>query len=442
MLSVFTEVRAGEAATALLLTLGVFLIFTSYYIIKPVREALILAAENGAEYKSYAAAGQALLLLVVVVPIFGFLASRLPRRRLMQSVFLFFVANLVLLYFAVKFTPGASLVLGVGFYIWVGIFNLMVPALFWSFANDLYSPEEGKRLFVLVAFGASAGAVFGGGVSSRLIGPLGLDQLLLVSAALLGTALAILVRAEGRPVARSSSESQKQGEADSAIGGGLLRAFALVLEDRYLLSIALLLLVVNWVNSTGEFVLGDIVRTAISERGVDLGLVGVALDDYVGENIGRFYAEFFLVVNVVGAVVQLFLVSRILKYLSVHRALLILPAIAFVGYGILAFFPVLAAVRWAKTAENATDYSLQNTVRQALFLPTTREQKYNAKQAIDTFFVRSGDLLSAGLVFVGIRQLGWDAQGFALFNLGLVALWFVLAAVIGRRYRRLVALAS
>ncbi len=117
--------------------------------------------------------------------------------------------------------------------------------------------------------------------------------------------------------------------------------------------------------------------------------------------------------------------------------LLVLPAIAFIGYTILAFFPILAAVRWAKTAENSTDYSLQNTVRNVLFLPTTREEKYKAKQAIDAFFWRAGDLLSAFLVLVGVNVLMFQTRHFAIFNLVLVAIWIVLAVFIGRRYVRL-----
>jgi AAA family ATP:ADP antiporter len=142
-------------------------------------------------------------------------------------------------------------------------------------------------------------------------------------------------------------------------------------------------------------------------------------------------------VNILGLTAQLLLVSRILKYLGTRTALLFLPVIAAGGYLIIAFYPVLSAVRWAKTGENATDYSLNNTVRNVLFLPTTREQKYKAKQAIDTFFVRIGDLLSAGLVFLGTAFLSFETRDFALVNLGLVVVWLVLAAAIGREHRRL-----
>jgi len=127
-------------------------------------------------------------------------------------------------------------------------------------------------------------------------------------------------------------------------------------------------------------------------------------------------------------------VSRIVKYAGVRYAILIMPLIALSGYAILAFYPVLAVVRWAKTAENATDYSLQNTLRHMLFLPTTRDQKYKAKQAIDSFFVRAGDVLSAVLVFGGTTYLAMKPQGFAVFNIVLVVIWLVLAFHVGRRF--------
>ena len=156
-----------------------------------------------------------------------------------------------------------------------------------------------------------------------------------------------------------------------------------------------------------------------------------------GALIGKFYSDFFFVVNIVGLLMQLFLVSRILKYLGVRVALLILPLIALGGYALLIFYPVLKLVRWIKTAENATDYSLQNTVRNMLFLPTSREEKYKAKQAIDTFFWRAGDVLSALLVYVGTSFLGFGIKRFAMVNVGLVVVWLVLAVWIGLEYKRL-----
>ena len=182
-LSLFTEMRAGEGVSAILLFANLFILLTAYYILKPVREALILAG-GGAEIKSYAAAGQAILLLGAV-PLYSYVASRFPRRRLINTVTIFFAGCLALFYFLATI----KVPLGVIFYLWVGIFNLMVIAQFWSFANDLYTPEAGKRIFVIVAFGASSGAVFGSFIAGRLIAPIGVYQLLLLAGALLMVSL-------------------------------------------------------------------------------------------------------------------------------------------------------------------------------------------------------------------------------------------------------------
>ena len=450
-LSVFTDVRPGEAGTALLLTLNIFLLLAAYYIIKPLREALILSNE-GAEVKSYAAAGQAIMLLGLV-PAYGLLADRLPRRRLLNAVTAFFVLCLVAFYGLTK----ASVPVGVVFFLWVGIFSLMIVAQFWSFANDLYTKEQGERLFVIVAFGMSLGAVMGSILASRIIPLVGVSQSLLVAAGLLAVAAAVSNVVDARERTRhethlpphlttaeipaATGEYQIQAMEDSQQltvslpGIGPLSrpgTFRLVFGSRYLLLIALLMLIVNWVNTTGEYILGRTVAAA-AEVAVSSGTAGgMAVPEY----IARFYSEFFLIVNVIGLLVQLFVVSRILKYFGVKAAILVLPLIALTGYTLLAFAPILALVRAVKIAENATDYSIQNTVRNVLFLPTSRDEKYKAKQVIDSFFWRAGDVMSAALVFVGVTMLGLGTSGFARINLVLAGIWLFLAVAVGREYAR------
>ena len=212
-------------------------------------------------------------------------------------------------------------------------------------------------------------------------------------------------------------------------------AFAMVFKTPYLLMIGVMLLCLNWVNTTGEYILGSVVADAAQQAVAAGEAGGLTVEEY----IGQFYSQFFAVVNVGGVVLQLFFVSRIIKYFGVRVGVMVLPCIALGAYNILAFFPVLFAVRWAKTAENSTDYSLNNTVRNMLFLPCTREQKYSAKQAIDSFFVRIGDVLSAGLVFVGTTYFAWGASSFAMFNILVVIGWLALAFFVGREYTRLAA---
>lgn len=488
-LRLFTDVRGGEGPTALLLALNVFLLLTAYYFIKPIREALILG-ESGAEVKSYASAVQAVLLLGAV-PLYARLAGRLPRRTLINRVTVFFAACLVA-FFALG-TAGVPL--GVAFFLWAGIFNLMVIAQFWAFANDLYTNDEGERLFPLVQFGASVGAVLGSVAVGRLIEPLGIYPPMLLAAAILLLSLAVTTVVDRRErrrteshrrpaystltnpaatgefrletgeytnlrealreaLARADREEAREADPGASAGTGPPSApapeqvplpepaptptrphgaFELVFRTRYLLLIAVLVLLVNWVNTTGEYILGRLVEET-AESLVASG--GTPLS--VGEYIGRFYSDFFSVVNGVSLLLQLFVVSRIVKYLGVRVAIVLLPLIAMGGYALLAFFPLLGVVRWAKTAENATDYSLQNTVRNILFLPLTREQKYKAKQVTDAFFWRAGDVLSAAAVFIGTTWLSMRASHFAFMNLALVALWLLVAWRVGTRYRNLV----
>lgn len=422
-LRLFTDVRPGEAYTALVLTANIFLILTAYYVLKPVREALILAGDGGAEIKSYAAAGQAMLLLLAI-PLYGKLASSVSRRKLINVVTVFFCLCLVAFY--VLATAGAPV--AVVFFLWVGIFNLMVPAQFWSLANDVYTPEAGKRLFVIVAFGASAGAVFGSYLSGHLIDVVGVYQLLIISSAILGSSLLLTNWVESRERPADSAKAAKQ-EAPLDKSG----AFQLVVKTRYLLLIALLVLFLNWVNSTGEYILGRAVKEA-AEAAIG---AGPEHDAAIATFIGHFYADYFAVVNIAGLLLQLFVVSRILKYFGVRFAIFALPIIALGGYILIAFYPILSWIRAIKTAENAADYSLQNTVHQILFLPTSREAKYKAKQAIDTFFYRAGDVFSAGLVYIGTAIFALTTMQFALVNIALVSVWLTLAFLVGRENKTL-----
>jgi ATP:ADP antiporter, AAA family len=424
LLGLAADVRAGEAVTALLLATNVFVLLTAYYIIRPVREALILAVPGGAEIKSYLGAILAASFLVIV-PAYGSFASRVNRIRLINGLLLFFASNLVVFFLLGR----AGVRLGVPFFLWVGIFNLMSIAQVWSFANDVYTPEEGQRLFAIVGFGASVGALAGSQIAGMLIKPVGIFPMMLVSAALLVACLLLtnVVHAREKGRARDPSK-RREAEQPLAREGG----FQLVIRQRYLLYIGLLTLVLNYVNTNGEYVLGK----TVSRMAHEALLAGSAGGLSEGQFIGAFYASFQFWQNLLGAVAQFFLVSRILKYFGVRVALFVMPVISLCGYTLLAFAPVLAYIRIVKILENATDYSLQNTTRRALFLRTSREAKHKALQAVETFFWRTGDMLSGLTVFVA-TLLGLGVGPLAVYNLGLVGVWLLLAAAIGREHRRL-----
>jgi AAA family ATP:ADP antiporter len=305
----------------------------------------------------------------------------------------------------------------------------MVVAQFWSFANDVYSKEEGERLFVIVGFGASLGAVAGAVVADRLIEPFGVLQLMLLGAGVVALQLLLTNYIDRTERGRRAPAAKKVQAARH------VNAFAMVFRTRYLLLIGLMLMLLNWINTTGEYILGSIVKDAASA----MIAAGEAPGLNEGQLIGDFYAKYFSMVNGVGLVLQLFVVSRIVKHAGVAWAVMVLPALSFGAYNILVFMPTLTAVLTAKVVENSMDYSLNNTVRNMLFLPCTYEQKFAAKQAIDSFFVRMGDVLSAALVFTGTTLVVLPARGFALVNAVLVVVWLVLAWRCGRHYKTLTA---
>jgi AAA family ATP:ADP antiporter len=422
-LRLFTDVRDGEGPQLLLLAFNTFLILTAYYLMKPVREVLILDQPGGAELKSYAYGAQAVLLLAIV-PLYGALATRLSRQRLINVVTLFFIACLPLFWWA----AGAEAPIGFVFFLWTGIFSLMVIAQFWGYANDIYSVEAGKRLFAVIAFGSSAGAVFGAWLAGQLIRAIGVPPLLLVAAGVLGSSL-LLFNWTDRLVLRDDSLREAE-KAKEVIGGQ--GAFRMVLSDRYLLLMALVILLLNCINSAGEYILSSIVKQAADAQVA----AGTMTHHEVKKFIGAFFSDYFGIVNLAGMVLQLFFVSRIVKWFGVPAALLVLPVVALGSYAVCALLPTLVAVRWAKVAENSVDYSLMNTVRHMLFLPTTREQKYKAKQVIDSFAARAGDVVSAGIVFVGTTVLTLSVSHFAWINVALVAVWIAVCIATGAEFRR------
>jgi len=417
VLSIVADVRPGEGVTALLMLANIFLLLVCYSIIKTVREPLILLG-GGAEVRSYAAAGQAILLMGFV-PLYSWVASKARRMTLVVGATVFFLACIEL--FAAAVTARVPYV-GVAFFVWVGIFNISLVAQFWSFANDLYSKESGARLFPLIVIGMTAGAPIGSLAAGRLFhSGLAPELILQVSAVLLAVTAGLYLLVNAREAAHAAAPR----EPLPGPGG-----FALVLANPYLRLIAALIVLLNVVNTTGEYLVAKLLSAEVQQ----LAAANPLFDKqaYIGAFIGTY--QFW--VGVTALLLQALVTSRLVRHRGLAGVLLALPLIALGGYAIVAAGAGFALVRWVKTAENAADYSIMNTARQMLWLPTTREEKYKAKQAIDTFFVRGGDVLSAGVVYAGTHLLHLDVPQFALANLALTLVWLGLALVISRPERR------
>ena len=433
-LSVFTEVRAGESSSALLLAVNVFFLLAFYSVLKIIRDALILS-EAGAVAASYSSAGQALLLLVFV-PAYGAFAARVNRLWLVCGVTLFFASNLILFYLAGM----AGFRIGIPFYLWIGVFNMSAVAQFWAFANDIYTPERGKRLFPILGVGASLGALVGSGTTARIFGGIGPYPLLLAAAAglLVPVALTILVHFRERAARRDAAGGQSEQPLAKTNG------FKLVLSQRYLALMAVLVLLLNLVNTLGGFLQNTLVReyavnSVVADEAGRSGQRSLSQAETrsVAASIGTITGGINTWVNLLSLLFQAFLVSRIFKLIGVRGALFILPCIALGSYTMIALMPLLGVVRIAKIMENSTDYSISNTTRHALFLPLSREAKYSGKQVIDAFFTRFGDFLQAAVVFIG-TTLAFGVRHYALLNIAFVIVWLVVARAIAREHRKMV----
>ena len=430
LITLFTRVRPGEGRSVQLFFLHGFLLLFSYQVVKALREAFMLT-KFSAEVRAYAVAVIALVLMVLV-PTYAAIRRRLDGARLLRAVTVFFAVNMAV--FALLAASG--IYMAFTFFVWVSIFGVMMIAQFWAFAADSYNLKSGQRLFPVIMVGANLGALAGAKSAQLAVATLTPVGLMLVATVVLAFTLMLAGPERSAVPAGSRAVTAEHGKTKPRLLGGI----ELVLRDRYLLLIAILVVLLNWINTTGEFILADFVQR---DAEAQVAASGGALDPK--ELIAAFYGDFQFWVTLVGLGIQLFVVSRLYRHpaVGVRGALLIHPVIVAVGYGLIAispliagFVPIFSLIRLVKITENSIDYSLMNTTRHALFLPVDRDSKYDGKTAIDTFFWRFGDLIQAGIVFVGLNVFGWKAPQFALLSLLLALVWIGLAVAIGREFGR------
>ncbi len=440
-LRLFSDVQAGEGFTALLMFANVFLILCAYYFIKPLREGWIsvsdIAGLSKMEVKAYSSFGQG-LLLVPVVWLYGRLSGRYRRSDLITRSTLFCVLNLAV-FWAIQ--PGLFIeylpFTGIIFYLWVGMFGVFVVAQFWAFAADVYTVERGNRLFPVIAIGATSGAACGSWITEFLVdsGLFGTQWLLIVTMIPLIASIFLSRMVEDR-THRQTAGTRAPPDPDIENSGR--SAISIVFASRLLLATALITLLLSWVNTNGENLLFRVVQEFLKGEAIKGGVTNTsALLEFTRDGTTAFYGDFYFWVNVVALILQAFVASRLLKYGGFGVILLTMPVVALVSYTAMAFIPILAVVKAMKIAENSTDYSINNTARNVLWLPVSAELKYKGKPTIDSLFVRVGDGIAALTVLIGVQFLALSTQSFFVLNVVLVFIWILLAFVVIREHRRL-----
>ncbi len=424
LLSLVASVRPGEGRAVALLLAQVFLLLHAYYLLRPLRDSLILS-EGNPEIRAYAT-GAIAVTLIFLIPLYRLLFHRIDgngaKSAMLRWVATFFITNLLIF----AFLAWTGVPIAVPFFVWLGIFSVMVVAQFWGFAADLLNIKTGQRLFATIMVGAAIGALTGAQLSGRLVQLIGIPSILVVSAALLG-AVVLLGRHAEASVPPGSRAAAPPDRADGDGIGAILGGFQVVARSRYLVLIAAFVMLLNWVHSTGGYILS----VFASRFAADAYAAGGAP---VVVTLSLFYGDLNSWVAAVQLVLQLFVVSRLFQWFGVRGAIIVLPLVMLANYGLIAVVPVFALVRVLMIAEMATNYSIHGTTNHALYLPVSREEKYVGKTTIDTFFWRFGDLVYAGMIFVTAQLLGLEVTSIILVNLGLALLLLLLGVAIGRHH--------
>ncbi|GAA4357316.1 ATP translocase [Kangiella marina] len=419
----FVWIRAGEGVGILLMFFSLFLLMLAYYLLKVMRDPLILS-DGSAELKSYTTAAQATILLIVI-PFFSRFyykySSNKDKSLFLRKVLLFFFVNLTLFIIANQL----SLPIGIAFYIWLGVFSVVMVALFWAFCADCFNAMSGKRLFAVIAVGGTSGAWVGAKLGGYLFPLIGVSGLMILSAVLL-LSLNFLTQLGYRaiPLESRADESNLKPGMTPVWWRGLSRFF----HNRYLLLIAVFILLYNWINSVGEYVLAKFVIAQagqVAERGSYQEQLFMT----------EFYSDYIAWFTLIGLLLQVFVVARLFRWIGVGASIFILPFVMVINYSLILFFPFFAVVKWALIAENSVNYSIQNTSRHALFLPVSREDKYLSKNTMDTFFYRFGDLMYGASVAIGVNVFGLGTFEFITFNALLAGLCCWTALAIRKRYK-------
>ena len=396
------------------------------------------------EVKAYSSFAQSILLLFIV-GWYAKLAAKWDRVTLFTRATLFCISNMIIFWFLQPnfFIKGLPL-MGIVFYLWVGMFSVFVVAQFWTFCADIYTDERGKRMLPFIAIGATSGAAFGSWLAGQLVdaGLIPTEALLIVAIAPLLLSIVLMRIASKRETsnvqaALDSNKKEQTETTSAAVQPSIWSGAKMVMFSKFLLFAALVTMLTNWVNTNGENLLFGVIQDSLA---IDAEKQGVTGDDsileFVRNGTTSFYGNFFFWVNIVALLLQAFVASRLLKYGGFAAILLILPVIALTSYTVMALLPILAVVKVMKIAENATDYSLNNTSRHVLWLPVSSAMKFSGKPAIDTLYVRLGDGLAAITVLVGVQLLALSKSAFFGFNVFLVLCWLVIGVLLVREHRR------
>jgi AAA family ATP:ADP antiporter len=407
------DVRASEVRALFLGFVYYFLILSSYYVIRPIRDDF-----GSADFENLTVIFTGTLVVMLIAnALFAALVARLSRRRFIPITYRFFIANLLLFFVLLYFIPKQQVWVGRAFFVWTSVFNLFVLSVFWAFMVDVFNSEQGKRLFGFVSVGGTLGAIVGAAITASLVQKIGSLKLLLVSAVLIELS-ARCVRFFPATSGASAAPSTKDPLTESPVGGGIWAGVVHNFSSPYLLGISAYMLLYALTSTLLYFQQSAIARAAFSDRAARTA----------------FFAKIDLAVNILTVLVQLFLTGRLLKWLGVAFTLAVLPALSVLGFTTLGMASTVVVLVMFLTLRRATNFAVARPTRETLFTVMSREDKYKSKNFIDTVVYRTGDQIGAWTDRL-LRSLGLGLAGVSLIAVPIAAVWLFISLWLGRRQR-------
>ncbi len=406
-------VEPYEQRAVLLSMLYFFFLFGSYSVIKPVRDAMgtVYGVAHLQELFTVT-----LLASLVFAPLYSGLASRVKLSRFLPWVYGFVALSILAFYGMFVSRHDQDRWVAAGFYVWVSTFNMLIISVFWTFMADLYSRAQAKRLFGLVAAGGTIGGIVGPAVATTLAKTIGNNNLLLTAAAGFAvTALVVHMLAGEKQKLLAAAPEVQRTSLQHRLSGSAFDGFKLLLRSRYLLLVALFLLLMTWISTIVYFQLGDLITKAFKSR----------------EARTQVYAMIDLAVNGCAVFIQLFGTGRFIARFGVGAGLLLNPIIMVVAFLAMAFSPVLMVLGAIQIFRRVAEYAVAKPTREMLFTVVDQESRYKAKNVIDTVVYRFGDFSAA---WISAAVLPYGVTGLAIFGAIVSAVWFPIAYLLGKRY--------
>jgi AAA family ATP:ADP antiporter len=415
-----TAVETGEMRVLFWSFTYFFSLLCSYYIIRPMRDEMGIA--GGVNKLQWMFSGTFLIMLAAV-PLFGWVAKRFPVRQFLPYIYYFFIINLIAFFVLFKSDVTHAYVAR-GFFIWTSVFNLFIVSVFWSFMADVFNNDQARRLYGMIAAGGTAGALTGPVLTAVLVNPLGPSNMLLISVAFLTVAVVCIHRiiAWKNSISTVRIEGKGMAEAgrDQVMGGSIMAGIRLVFSSSYLLGICLLILFYTTLATFLYFQQAQIIRDSFNDPA----------------NRTALFAAIDFSVNSLTIITQLFLTSRIVGKWGLSWTLALVPLFLVIGFSLLGMISSLGILIIVQVLRRAGNYAVMRPAREMLYVVLGKEEKYKAKNFIDTVIYRGGDAVSAW-VYSGLKVMGLSLSGIALVAVPLAGVWAWISFRLGKRQTEL-----